>query len=672
MTSRHVLAAFLVSGFALFTACGGSDDSTNPPGGDDADHDTISDTDEGKTENRDTDHDGVPDWQDEDSDGDGIPDYREAGDDLPGTHPIDSDGDGTPDFEDLDSDGNGRPDNVDGTGDLDGDGKGDYADLDDDGDNIDDRAELGPDPASPVDTDSDGIPDFVDLDSDNDTIPDAVEGTEDYDEDGLGNWRDLDSDGDCRSDQVESGGTNPPRDTDLDHRFDFLDRDSDGDGLTDTAEDTNCNGVWDNGESNPLNGDSDFDGVSDLIEVAAGTDPNNAMDNPQANGDFVFIEPYRDAPSPLDDDLDFQTRLQNLDMYVIVDRSGSMSSEIAAVRNNLGTAVRNLTCPPLGNGNPATCIPDLWAGAGTVGYSGSGADTYRNSIDLSPPPQNFNVLPITEPGGCCAEPLTFSVFAAVTGMGTAGAPGCGLAGVGPRATCNGSPAQAHGFMTFGYPCFRQGALPVILLATDEQPLSAGDTNKCPDWNTIVKPALLARSAKLVGILGSGFAANTDNDLRTMATGTGAVDSLNNNAPLVFDGAGAGAATAIENGIRTLANGVPLDMTANAIDTPGDPVDAVAAFVDHLVTLQLGNAMCANGLTDRDSNADTFRDEYVDVRAGTPVCWKIVVKSNTTVVATPEPQLFRASVVVTGDHVTELDRRDVFFLVPPVPADEPIP
>ena len=668
MKTRALLASCLALALA---ACGGSDDSGTGPGGDDADGDTIADRDENRTGAQDTDHDGTPDWQDDDSDGDGIPDYREAGDSEVGTPPIDSDADGTPDFQDLDSDGNGRPDDVDGTGDLDGDGRGDYADLDDDGDLLPDLAELGTDPAHPIDTDHDGIPDFNDTDSDNDTLLDAEEGVEDYDEDGIGNWRDLDSDGDCRPDQVESGGVHPPRDTDMDLRFDFLDRDSDDDGLTDQAEDANCDGLWNGDESNPLNGDTDFDGVSDLIEVAAGTDPNDQADNPQANGDFVFVEPYLDPPSPLDDDLDFQTRLQNVDMYTIVDRSGSMSSEIAAVRANMGTVVRNLTCPPLGNGNPADCIPNLWAGAGTVGYSGSGADAYRNQFDVKPPPQDFNVLPTTEPGGCCAEPLTFSVWSTITGMGSAGQAGCGVAGVPARATCNGSPAQVGGFQTFGYPCFRMGALPVILLATDEPPIGAGDTNPCPNWNAVVKPAMLARSAKLVGILGSGPSGSTAADLRTMATDTGAVDSTMNNAPLVFDGAGAGAATAIQNGIRALANGIPLDMRATAADQAGDPVDAVAAFVNHLETLQLGNAMCANNLMDRDVNGDTFREEYVDVRAGTPVCWKVVVKPNTTVPATQVPQLYRANVIVTGDGVTELDRREVFFLVPPVPADVPI-
>jgi hypothetical protein len=655
----------------LAAACGGSDDGVGP-GGEDADGDSISDVNENRSDALDTDHDGTPDYQDDDSDGDGIPDYREAGDDDVHTPPLDSDGDGTPDFRDLDSDANGRSDQTDGTGDLDGDGRGDFQDLDDDGDNILDTTELGDDPSRPIDSDDDGIPDFSDIDSDNDTVWDSEEGVDDYDMDGAGNWRDTDADGDCRSDGAESGGTHPPRDTDLDQRYDFVDRDSDGDGLTDTAEDANCNGQWDGDESNSLNDDSDFDGVSDLIEVAAGTDPTDNTDNPQANGDFVFIEPYEGLPSPTEDDLDFQTRLQDVDMYVLIDRSGSMGDEIASVRNNLGTAVRNLTCPPLGTGDPATCIPGLWAGAGTVGYAGSAATSvpYGNSIDLRPLP-NFNSIPTTEPGGCCSEALNFGVWSTITGLGSAGS-GCSMQAVPARATCVGSPAQQANFGTFGYPCFRDGALPVVLLSTDETPITGGDPLKCPVWATTVRAAMLARSAKLIGIFGSvPVTSQVVTDLRTMATDTGAIDSTMNNAPLVFPGADANAATAIQNGVRALANGVPLDMLATAEDQVGDPVDAVTAFIDHLETLQLGTAQCANNLTDRDVNADTFDEEFVDVRPGTPLCWKVVAKANTTVPATTEPQLYRANVIVTGDGVTELDRREVFFLVPPIPADEPI-
>ena len=654
---------------ALVIACGptpGGDDTMGGEPGD-ADGDTISDADEGRAENRDTDGDGIPDYLDDDSDGDGIPDYREAGDSDLLSPPLDSDLDGTPDYLDLDSDDNGRRDDLDGLDDLDGDNVANFQDIDDDGDGINDVDELGPTPNQPVDTDNDGIPDFRDTDSDNDTISDQIESAHDYDNDGAGNYIDLDSDGDCVPDAIEARGA-PPVDTDGDGRMDFLDRDSDNDGIPDVTEDANCNGVVDGGETSATDDDTDNDGVSDLIETAAGTDPTNPNSNPQANGDFVFVEPYMKPQSPIEDDLDFSTKLQAVDMYVILDRSGSMTSEITAVKNNLSTAVRNLTCPPLGTGNPATCIPDLWAGAGTVGYQGAGAAAFQNWVDIQQAP-NFSSLPTAEPSSSnYLEPLTFATWAAITGQGGAS---YSMGAVPARATCAGSPAANGGYQTFGYPCFRQGALPVVLLATDEPPISAGDTYKSPAWSTVVQPAFAARKAKLVGILGSGVAASVTNDLRSMATSTGAVDAANGNAPLVFNGADANAAAAIENGIRTLANGLPLDINAVAEDDATDSVDAVAAFVDHLETLQLGTAQCANGLNDVDTNADGFDDKYVQVRTGTPVCWKVVSKPNTTVPATDAPQLFRAKVKVYGDGVTQLDERNVFFLVPPAPFDNPI-
>lgn len=655
---------------ALAVGCGPSASGTgdDEPAVDDADGDGISDVDEGRAAAVDTDHDGKPDFEDEDSDGDGIPDYREAGDTVLATAPVDSDGDGVPDFRDLDSDANGRPDAIDGLDDHDADGIADFQDADDDGDAIDDAAELGPNPLQAIDTDNDGTPDYRDTDSDDDSILDAYESAADYDQDGAPNYIDLDSDGDCIPDRLEAHGT-PPADADGDTHPDFLDRDTDNDGVLDVTEDANCNGMRDGNESNPLSADTDGDGVSDLIEVTAGTNPNDPASNPQANGDFVFVEPYQAVQSPLDEDLAFSTKLQAIDLYVLLDRSGSMSTEITAVKNNLSTVVSNLACPPLGNGAPGTCIPDLWAGAGTVGYHGSGAAAYQTWVDVQPSP-SFVSVPITEPtiGGDTAEPLTFSAWAAVTGQGGANYT---MGSVPARATCAGSPAVTHGYPAFGYPCFRNGALPVVLLATDEQPLSAGDTYKSPDWDTVVKPVFLAAKAKLVGILGSGFGVGTDTDLRKMATDTGAVDAANGNAPLVFDGAGAGAATAIQTGIFRLANGLPLDINAVSTDDPADSVNAIAAFVDHLQTLQLGTAQCTNGLTDQDTNADGFKDKFVQVRTGTPVCWKVVSKQNTTVPATDAPQLFRATVSVYGDGITQLDQRDVFFLVPPKNPDGPI-
>jgi len=79
---------------------------------DDSDGDTLSNGDEGRGTDVNTDGDEWVDWLDLDSDNDGISDADEAGDDDPTTPPVDSDGDGVPDFQDTDSDGDGIPDSA--------------------------------------------------------------------------------------------------------------------------------------------------------------------------------------------------------------------------------------------------------------------------------------------------------------------------------------------------------------------------------------------------------------------------------------------------------------------------------------------------------------------------------------------------------------------------------
>ena len=78
--------------------------------------------------------------------------------------------------------------------------------------------------------------------------------------------------------------------------------------------------------------DSDEDGVSDLIEVGAGTDPLDATVSPRTRGDFVFLVPFREAAEPPRDTLQFRTNIAYADVYFLYDTSGSMSGEISAMQ----------------------------------------------------------------------------------------------------------------------------------------------------------------------------------------------------------------------------------------------------------------------------------------------------------------------------------------------------
>lgn len=673
MIHPWLIACLCACCLILSTACG-PDSGAGRDGGPDAlpvlpdkDGDGIADEHEGCREGRDSDGDGMPDCEDLDSDNDGIPDADEAGDDETYTPPRDADSDGVPDYLDSDSDNNGILDRDEGANDADGDGVADFADHDNDGDGLLDTLEMGGDPGNPRDSDEDGVPDMWDLDSDDDTIRDRQEGADDPDGDDVPSYLDLDSDDDCIADAAEAGDgalSTPPLDSDADGRYDFKDLDSDNDGLADSAEDGNCNGVVDAGETSATSADTDGDGVTDLVELAAGTDPGDAADNPQAHGDFVFVVPYEEPANPQEDDLDFSTNLRTVDVYVLADRSGSMSSEIDSIRDNIQEVANTVTCGAA-QADPDTCIPDIWWGVGSVGYTGSGGEAFTHHLDMqADPTQITDNLPTEEPPrSSIKEPLLLALWSTATGSDDPDAAGCGdvIADYGAPRSCPDG---------IGYPCFRPDALPLILLATDEAPMSSNDTEECPGAQAAIDEAN-AIGAKIIGVLGSTNDAAVQPDLEELAVGTGAVDANNYNTPLVFRGDNDTASNAIATAIRLLAAGVPLDVSAVIRDDPSDAVDAADAFIGRLETQQLGTPECSSGLMQDDSNDDGHADLYKDVLPGTPVCWRLVPKSNTVVEPTDEPQLFKATIRVYGDSVALLDTRDVYFLVPPKPVENPI-
>lgn len=649
------------------TNSGNENSDGHVPACSDEDGDGICDEHENKEEEIDTDGDGTPDYLDTDSDGDGISDSVEAGTDL-GVAPVDSDGDGTPDFRDEDSDGNGIPDSQEPAGDTDGDGILDFADQDDDGDTLVDVVEMGPDPSDPLDSDGDGTPNHRDEDSDDDTISDRHDSGVDSDGDGTPNFLDFDSDGDSIPDAEEAGDSDlitPPVDTDEDGDPDFLDYDSDNDGLADSVEITGADGVVGSGdETDPTETDSDGDGVSDLVEFAAGTDPNDSADNPRANGDFVFLEPYQEPAEPGEDTLAFSTTFKAVDLYILEDRSGSMQDEIDSIKSSLITMIDEVTC---GQGeDPAIdfCIPDVESGCGRFGVSG---ETWSHLKDIDGDHvATQNALPTTASGGN-EQPIQ-AMNGAITG------------------TCGFDPNRN------GTACFRPGSLGIIVLISDEDYREDdwyNGTNMQTTYDTMA-----GLGTRVVGVTGNDDYGERDElraDMLAMSGGNPPIQlvppissipptpqcgNLGNtpffNDRAIVNGPDAQAADAMTCAVQAITAYLPQDVYTIIVNDPGNedadgnPVDAVAAFVDHIEVFQDGSAECSDGNTVVDSTGDGFADMYQAILPGTPVCWNLYVKQNDTVEpSTEEPLMFTATVEVYGEGNALLDERDVYFLVPPV-------
>ncbi len=665
---------------------GGAGGEALPP---DTDGDGITDADEGMG---DADSDGKPNASDDDSDGDGISDAIEAGDKKLLTPPVDTDGDGTPDFLDLDSDADSIPDATEGTKDSDGDSFGDWVDTDDDGDgdatsveiagagsdcNGDKMMDAEGTPAAPADCDGDGIPNYLDVDSDNDTIADAHEDANvDTDQDGFLDRFELDSDNDALGDAQEAGDAEiltAPVDTDGDLIPDFRDPDSDNDGVGDLAE------VM--AGTDPTNQDSDGDGVSDLIELAAGTDPINPADNPKAKGDFVFIVPYQQATMPVKDTLHFRTSVQYADLYFSFDTTGSMGAELTSMKANVPTIISEVQCKPdpantacmIDSNCPANyvcfnggcvddplvanagqgCIPDMWTGVGRF----SDCNTYTNLLHLQADPvATSNAIPPSPLGGG-AEAVVQSA-----------------ACVSDETKCsnnNKCSADANNPSPMGCPGFRSDAVRVLIQITDADNQGGTCGASVPSVQA-AGDALKNNDIKFVGLWGTG-----DDGAGTLCTspklcaeqiGTAAGTVDQNNAPFSYPALDAQVVPATKKAILDIVRGVPLDVTIGATDDPSDMVDATQ-FIDFL-EVNVSGGPCTNVNPVADSNADGHNDEFPALLGGTPVCWDVnPVMMNQTIMPTDAPQLYRAVLTVKGDG-SPLDSRNVYFLIPPKPAEIP--
>lgn len=285
-----------------------------------------------KTSAKDTDSDGVPDYNDLDSDNDGINDVGESNlsdpdnDGIIGTgavivnssgqpikdangntiiiatQPLDSDGDGLLNQTDLDSDGDGILDTHEaGIKDPDNDGIAGSGTptVNMNGQPVKDaNGDLITWTSNPPDFDGDGLADMLDIDSDNDGIDDGTEcpagfPCPDTDGDGIIDGHDLDSDGDGLADHQECPNGYPCPDPD-------------GDGIPEWIDFT-CNGNWIPVISDLKNiiqicqGDSLSISANNYIPVPGNiiytwTGPNNLIltDTTNAAGPFKLFLPYLD------------------------------------------------------------------------------------------------------------------------------------------------------------------------------------------------------------------------------------------------------------------------------------------------------------------------------------------------------------------------------------------
>lgn len=440
--------------------------------------------------------------------------------------------------------------------------------------------------------------------------------------------------------------TFPCRDTDADGTADCEDKDSDDDGVADKVEndngsnpynsDSDSDGLTDFQETqygtDPMKKDTDGDGYDDLAEIAYGTDPNSSADFIPEDVFYVIL-PYK-PQLELTETLNFQTDIQQADIAILVDLSGSMGDE----HNNLKQDINNVIITGVKEQIPNT-------GFGLVKYGTLQDMVYfiQQNITLDITEIQTAVSSIDDCSGS-DEYHTLAIWRTANGFpynATVDNYNIGIVG----STCSGE--------TYGGMCFRPGSLPIFIMASDEKftdtDYSSGDGPVIHKAEAI--EAMNNINAKFIGI-DSG---SSMNDFNAISEGTGSKDSAGNYFNYTISSNGTGMSDQIVQAVLNLVQHVQIDVSTRKEHVDGDC--AGHQSIDFIKTITPIEAIPPESV--ESINATTF----VKVLPGTQVVFDVVFENSFCQPEKNQTPIFKARIDVYGNETTILDSRDVLIIVP---------
>lgn len=495
-------------------------------------------------------------------------------------------------------------------------------------------------------------------DADADGIPDSAEGSSDVDGDGAPNSSDTDSDGDGVGDRDENFSSSPcaPTDTDGDGRPNAYDLDSDNDGVPDADEVGSG--------TDPLDTDSDGDGVDDLTEIAAGSDPSDPSSGPPEDALYVIL-PF---DSTAVREFDFSTRIRAVDICFVVDTTGSMGGTISNVQSTLESTIVPGIVAALGPGADAryamTAHGDFREGGDN--YTGNVTVFQRMTADVAAVRAATGSLR-ADSGGDYPESQVPAMHALIDGRGTPNYEGTASRNMEHVSDCGDGPDDDP---SFGWCCFRQNRVPVMVLFSDAAWHNGVDGNDrvAPGGNyygstpaaatwTDLTAAMTARGAYYVGIdVGGG---DTYQNSLELAMLTGTVDG--SGAPIAFRGAASAVAANVVDAVQRIAGTTRQDITTRVDPNPAETriaaPNTTASFIDAVVPVS-GTPAAPEGFDSMDSTT------FYNVAPSTRVRFRVDF-SNDFHRAIDVAQVFTATIVVLGRAGSTVDSRPVFIVVPPV-------
>ncbi len=348
---------------------------------------------------------------------------------------------------------------------------------------------------------------------------------------------------------------------------------------------------------------------------------------------------------PIEVDLRVQAEIGRADVAFLIDTTGSMADEIDVVRARL----RDVLVPAIDEALPdAELAVATFADFPVPPYGAPGDSPFvlrlPRTRDVSAVQAAMDGIPLSD-GGDAPEAQVEALFQLFTGAGIDGL-------VPPSAGC---PSGGVGFA-----CFREDALPVVLLFTDA-PFHNGPGGADAYGDDMPFPAkrygeALAEARRL-GAKVIGFDSGRGRErgqLAQLAQETGAVAD---GTPLVYSigPRGDGLDTSVVEAIRTLASDVRFDVDTVLRDPdPRDGYDVVG-LVQQVLAVR---ADPPSGV----ASIERSEGRFVGVRAGTRLFFALLVH-NDRYPPGSEPVRLRLEVRFRGDGRTYLGAETVWIVIP---------
>lgn len=240
--------------------------------------------------------------------------------------------------------------------------------------------------------------------------------------------------------------------------------------------------------------DTDGDGVPDQADDCPGPGWRLPCDGDASNDGIYQTLFFKDSQeATVQADLTISGSITSADAYILMDATGSMGGEQVQLLNDLttGTFVDPAACAAGADtgivGGLKCAIPDLWIGVGD--FKEVAYPPHNNRYEMAPYHHYLDTTTdvqhivdavaqmLAQNNGDVPEATTQAIYSVVTGQG--------LGDLVPnRGACPSTPPGR-----WGYPCFRPGVLPIIILITDAEmwngPLTSDPTYGNPPFDGVL-------------------------------------------------------------------------------------------------------------------------------------------------------------------------------------------